>query len=156
MRTIRIIASTAIFVIAFIPALFSFFTAWVLADLQTAFIVFAIVWGTMSIIGFIVLPKKNMGKILPFTPMAASQLYTISPVDIPSNIDDNAFFVLSCIATAILLYIRDRKIPYEIVIPIAVALAYTLIGNFIPGNLDEFMVNAATILYLFNQKNKEL
>jgi hypothetical protein len=73
-------------------------------------------------------------------PLLAGLLYTWFPDFIPFGFDDTAVFSAGALMSAGLWFRHDRELGRRLFLPLAGAALYTLIGSFIPGPVDEIIV----------------
>ncbi len=96
---------------------------------------------------------KDLSWISTSLPFLFSSLYTISLVDaipdlapVVGRIDDGTAVTFGAVFSFILALRRNPNTPKWVFIPLILAAIYTFFGGFIPGGLDETIVQALAFL----------
>jgi len=123
-------------------AVFWIFTKEFRYGVLAAFIVFCagivISAGVMSTI-------REPSVFMTWAPFAGGIIYTVVPDLMPLPFDDAAAVAAGAIATFALWLKRQPDMPKAAVLPLLFGALYTLVGMFIPGPVDELLVNGIAV-----------
>lgn len=144
---IKTILAFLIFLGALILPLFGLMIGWRRWDATTGFILMAIIFVIMIILGSLILLRvKDLSWLSVYMPYIFGTVYGFLPDSIPFSIDDAAATTAGAIFTFALALRKQSGTPKWIVIPLLAAGMYALLGGFIPGPLDEFLVDAIGLI----------
>jgi len=94
----------------------------------------------------ILLTVKDFSWLTASLPFLFSGLYTVLP-DLPGSVDDAAVTSAGALITYFLTLRKKGSTPRWIIVPLLAAAAYTLLGgNFLPGPVDEVLVDILALL----------
>lgn len=153
----------ALFAAAFFLCLLAFvigtvrldFHTWdVTWDWKTGGIAAAATFGTFSLAAAILLLTiRHPSWFLVFLPLAVAFLYNLTPDPIPGSFDDAIIWFFGAGLTVLLWLRRRPGTSLWILLPLGLGLLCTLLGMFIPGPFDEFILlgtlTAASLLVGF-------
>jgi len=144
-----------LFIGGFGLALIGLAIGWLAWDWHTGLIVALTIVSTFVIVSAITfLSIENPGAIAASLPMALSVLVNLGP-NLPGPIDNIIIQSIGSGLSYLMWKRRDDRFPTWAIIPLAVAALYPLLGEFIPGSLDELVVTlgAVAILIYNNRRN---
>lgn len=95
--------------------------------------------------GLILLQVKDLSWLGVYLPYIFGAAYGFLPDAVPLSLDDAAATTAGAIFSALLAVRKQPGTPKWIWIPLMVGGIYALAGGFIPGPIDEFIVDAAAL-----------
>ncbi len=144
---LKIILAFLLFLGALILPLAGLYLGWRQWDASTGFILMAGVFLIMSILGgLLLLSIKNLSWLSVYMPYLFGAVYGFLPDTIPFSVDDAAATTAGAIITFTLALRKQSETPKWIIIPLLAAGIYALLGGFVPGPADEFLVDALALI----------
>ena len=137
-----------LFIGGFGLALIGLAIGWLAWDWHTGVIVGLTIGSTFLIVSAITfLSIENPGAIAASLPLAASVLVNQGP-NLPGPIDNVIIQLIGSGLSYFMWKRRDDRFPTWAIIPLAAAALYPLLGEFIPGSLDELLVTLGAVAIL--------
>ena len=152
-----------LYVLTGIMPLLAFFFGWIGWDLKIGIMAAIGTFMLFFIIGTMVMcTVKDPGWLLASLPFAMSLLYLLLPDFIIGGFDDTAVLFFGLFGSMTLFYRKLGVIPWEAILPFSVVAIYPLVGQFMPGPVDEFLVTiigsgiGASKIYKYKNSYEEL
>ncbi len=134
------------FLSALILPLVGLLVGWWKWDVTTGVWMMGGIFLVLCILGSLVLFRiKDLSWLGVYLPYLFGAAYGFLPDAIPLSVDDAAATSTGAILSALLALRKQPKTPKWIWIPLLAAGIYALAGGFIPGPVDEFIVDATAL-----------
>jgi len=135
------------FVASLIFPLVGMFYGWWKSDVVMGLVLMTSTFMLLSITGaFFLFRVKDLSWTTVYLPYIFGTVYGFMPDAIPFSADDAAATTAGAIFSFALAVKKDNRTPRWIFIPLIIAGIYALIGGFIPGFLDEFVVDLLALI----------
>jgi len=145
---LKTILAFVMFVGALIFPLLALLFGWWRWDATTGFVLMTIVFLAMITLGGILLLRvKDLSWVSVYMPYIFGVVYGFLPDTIPFSLDDAAATTAGSIFTFALALRKQSKTPRWIFIPLFIAGIYALLGGYIPGPVDELLVDALALIF---------
>ena len=149
-RDIKGCLSMVFFVFALVFPPISLLIGWIYGNFRTGAIAALVTFAVFAFIGgiFIVFVKSPTWPVV-LAPFVLGMAY--SGINfIPLPFDDVLVATFGAMVSTIIALVKYADVPKTVVIPMAAAALYTLVGEFIPGPVDELFVTiiASGVTYL--------
>lgn len=142
---IKVFFAVVLFIAALILPLVGFGIGWYYWDVESGFYLMAGVFLVLLIlVGLILLRVKDLSWLTVSLPYLLSTGYTVTDI-VPLGVDDAIVTALGSLMTYVLALRKDPDTPRWIIVPLLGAAVYAFFGGFIPGGLDELIVNLVAI-----------
>jgi hypothetical protein len=155
---VKTVLAVGFFVASLIFPLIGLLYGWWKSDAVTGLIFMTITFMVLSITGgFLLISVKDLSWTTVYLPYIFGAVYGFMPDAIPFSVDDAAATTAGAIFSFALSMKKESKTPRWIFIPLLIAGIYTLLGGFIPGFLDEFIVDLLALILAWvgtRQKNR--
>ena len=134
------------FLSALILPLVSLLIGWWKWDVTTGIWMMVGIFLVLCILGSLVLFRiKDLSWLGVYLPYIFGATYGFLPDSIPLSLDDAAATSTGAIFSVLLALRKQPRTPKWIWIPLLAGGIYALAGGFIPGPVDEFIVDAAAL-----------
>jgi len=144
---LKSILAVLFFIGALIFPIFGLLVGWWKWDAMTGFIIMAISFVLLCLIGgFLLFSVKDLSWVSVYIPYTFSALYGFLPDVIPFSVDDAAATTAGAIFSLGLAIRKNPETPKWIFIPLLAAGAYALFGGAIPGGFDEAAVDILALI----------
>jgi hypothetical protein len=142
----KLFIAIVFFLAALVLPLIGLGLGWYYHDLQTGLLIMFGAFLALFILGGLTLAQvRDLNWLTVSLPYLLSLGYTLSPDLIPLGADDAAVTALGSLMTYALALRKDPNTPRWIIVPLLAAAVYVFFGGFIPGGIDELVVNLLAI-----------
>ena len=116
---------------------------WLAIDFKTGLLIGGITFGFyFMIVGLFLTSVKIPSWFAVWLPYLVSIFYTVMPDFVPGPLDDAAAVLIGSILSFFLWIKKQPDTPKWIAIPLISTTAFIILGGFIPGPFDEFIITA--------------
>jgi hypothetical protein len=152
---IKTILAFIFFMGALIASPLVLLVGWWQNDAKSGFLWMIIVFLVMITLGgTLLLRVRDLSWVSVYMPYIFGAVYGFLPDTIPFSLDDAAATTAGSIFTFALALKKQSKTPKWIVIPLLFAGIYALLGGYLPGPVDELLVDTlALILAWFGSRH---
>jgi hypothetical protein len=134
-----------LFALAFFLPPVALAIGWIGWDFQRGLVASGITFGAFALLGSVCFMMiKDPSKLFIPVPFVFGCLYSIIPDFVPIPIDDAAAVAAGGLLSLMLGLKAFGVLPVKSLVALAAAAAYTLIGDLIPGPVDELLVYGIT------------
>lgn len=144
---LKTIIAFLLFLGSLILPIFGLMVGWRRWDATTGFILMFAIFLIMIILGSLVLlGVKDLSWLTVYMPYIFGTVYGFLPDTIPFSVDDAAATTAGAIFSYLLVQRKQSGTSTWVLIPLLAAGLYALLGGFVPGPVDEFLVDAFALI----------
>jgi hypothetical protein len=143
----KTILAFLLFLGSLVLPLFGFLVGWQRWDATTGLILMFVIFLIMIILGSLVLLRmKDLSWLSVYMPYIFGTVYSFLPDTIPFSVDDAAATTAGAFFSYLLVQKKQAGTSKWVFIPLLAAGLYALLGGFLPGPIDEFIVDSIALI----------